>query len=81
MQIPKPPKQKKLPPDMRKEYLLEWKRLFEEISPNIKVFIKTDNGHDKNFQKAWEKMSDILMVLIYLMQKYLFAYTYRGICI
>ena len=37
--IPKPPKQIKVSPDVRMEYLLEWKRLFEAISPDVTVFL------------------------------------------
>ena len=42
--IPKPPKQIKVSPDKRMEYLLEWKRLFEAISPDINVYIADPNN-------------------------------------
>ncbi|OGI77385.1 hypothetical protein A3C57_02040 [Candidatus Nomurabacteria bacterium RIFCSPHIGHO2_02_FULL_33_12] len=41
--IPKPVKSIKSGPDKRKEFLLKWKHLFEEIRPDIKVFIKGDH--------------------------------------
>jgi hypothetical protein len=55
MKIPKPPKQINIPPDTRRKHLLEWKRLFERISPDIKVFISVEERHDEEFIEFWER--------------------------
>lgn len=46
--IPYPPKQIEVSPDVRMEYLLEWKRLFEAISPDIKVYLSSPNNQKAN---------------------------------
>ncbi|MDQ5883157.1 MAG: hypothetical protein QG654_69 [Patescibacteria group bacterium] len=53
--IPKPPKQIKVSPDKRMEYLLEWKRLFEAISPQVKVYLNDSERKDKSFRLVFEK--------------------------
>lgn len=55
--IPKPPKQKTISLDKRMEYLIEWKRLFESISEDIKVVIRDQKvEHDRDFNKNCDKI-------------------------
>lgn len=80
MKVPKPPRKIKIVEDKRQEYLEKWKKLFEGISPEIKVVLNNDKDDDRLFRNTWNEIvegvqfegfgSDEAMIIVLLPKRF-----------